>query len=120
LRCLQDAAWDALDPPQRRQRTLEAVKRLLLRGSHVQPLLLVVADLHWIDSESQAFLDALIESLPTARSCSSSTTVRVPARWASKPTTPSSGVDPLPSESAEELLTALLGQDENLKPSSAC
>src|SRR5881397_1511 len=60
-------AWGALDPPQRRQRTLDAVKRLLLRESLVQPLLLLCEDLHWIDSESQALLDGLIESLPTAR-----------------------------------------------------
>src|SRR2546422_1406438 len=57
----------ALAPPQRRQRTLEAVKRLLLRESRVQPLLLLFEDLHWTDSESQALLDGLIESLPTAR-----------------------------------------------------
>ena len=64
-----------LDPPQRRQRTLDAVKRLLLRESQVQPLLLVFEDLHWIDAETQALLDGLVESLPDgARSCSSSTT----------------------------------------------
>ena len=40
--------------PQRRQRTLDAIKRLLLRESQVQPLLLVFEDLHWIDSETQA------------------------------------------------------------------
>jgi hypothetical protein len=38
-----DAAWSALDPPHRRQRTLEAVKRLLLRESQVQPLLVIFA-----------------------------------------------------------------------------
>jgi len=114
---VQDAAWDALDTPQRRQRILEAVKRLLLRGSQVQPLLLVVADLHWIDSESQSLLDALIESLPTAR-----VLLVVDYRpeyrhaWASKTYYTQLRVDPLPSESAEELLTALLGQDESLKP----
>ena len=59
--------WRALDPPQRRQRTLDAVKRLLLRESQVQPLLLVFEDLHWIDAETQALLDSLVESLPTAR-----------------------------------------------------
>ena len=53
--------------PQRRQRTLDAVKRLLLRESQVQPLLLVFEDLHWIDTETQALLDSLVESLPTAR-----------------------------------------------------
>ena len=56
-----------LDPPQRRQRTLDAVKRLLLRESQEQPLLLVFEDLHWIDAETQALLDSLVESLPTAR-----------------------------------------------------
>jgi predicted ATPase len=114
---VQDAAWDAVDPPQRRQRILEAVKRLLLRGSQVQSLLLVVADLHWIDSESQALLDALLESLATAR-----VLLVVDYRpeyqhaWASKTYYTQLRVDPLPFESAEELLTALLGQDESLKP----
>jgi predicted ATPase len=64
---VDDAAWDELDPPQRRQRILKSVKRLLLRESEVQPLLLLFEDLHRIDSESQALLDGLIESLPTAR-----------------------------------------------------
>ena len=43
------------------------LKRLLLRESQVQPLLLVFEDLHWIDAETQALLDSLVESLPTAR-----------------------------------------------------
>ena len=46
-------------PPQRRQRTLDAVKRLLLREGQVHPLLLVFEDLHWIDS--------LVDSLGLAR-----------------------------------------------------
>ncbi len=64
---VEDPAWQALDPPQRRQRTLEAVKRLLLRESQVQPLLVVFEDLHWIDGETQALLDSLVESLGSAR-----------------------------------------------------
>ena len=55
-----------LDPPQRRQRTLTALKRVLLRESQVQPVLVVFEDLHWIDTETQALLDSLVESLPTA------------------------------------------------------
>jgi class 3 adenylate cyclase len=47
---VEDAAWSALDPGQRRQRTLDAVKRLLLREARDQPLLLIFEDLHWIDS----------------------------------------------------------------------
>src|SRR5262249_27007810 len=53
-----------LAPPPRRQRTLDALKRVLLRESQVQPPLLVCEDLHWIDAETQALLDSLVESLP--------------------------------------------------------
>src|SRR5713226_823587 len=64
---VEDAQWKALDPPQRRQRTLDAVKRLLLRESQVQPLLLVFEDLHWIDTETQTLLDSLVETMGGAR-----------------------------------------------------
>ncbi len=62
-----DHAFLKLDPPQRRQRTLAALKRVLLRESQLQPVLPVFEDLHWIDAETHALLDSLIESLPTAR-----------------------------------------------------
>ena len=64
---VEDRHWQDLDPTQRRQRTPEAIKGLLLRESQVQPLLLVFENLHWIDAETQAILDSLVESLPTAR-----------------------------------------------------
>src|SRR5437773_11670677 len=63
----EDPAWQALGPPQRRQRILDSVKRLLLRESQRQPLLVVFEDLHWIDGETQALLDSLVESLGSAR-----------------------------------------------------
>jgi tetratricopeptide (TPR) repeat protein len=114
---VDDAAWDALDPPQRRQRTLDAVKRLLLRESRVQPLLVIFEDLHWIDSETQALLDGLIESLPTAR-----VLLLVNYRpeyqhaWGRKTYYLQLRLDPLPPESADELLNALLGEDRTLAP----
>ena len=114
---VDDATWDALDPPQRRQRTLDAVKRLLLRESQVQPLLVVFEDLHWIDTETQALLDGLIESLPTAR-----VLLLVNYRpeyqhaWGRKTYYLQLRIDPLPPESAEELLHALLGEDQLLEP----
>ena len=64
---VENAAWQNLDPRERRQLTLDAVKRLLLRESQVQPLLVVFEDLHWVDSETQALLDSLVESLGSAR-----------------------------------------------------
>jgi tetratricopeptide (TPR) repeat protein len=113
---VDDDAWDAVDPPQRRQRILDAVKRLLLRESQVQPLLLLFEDLHRIDSESQALLDGLIESLPTARVLLLVTyRPEYQHAWGSKTYYTQLRIDPLPPESAEELLTALLGQDGTLE-----
>ena len=114
---VDDAAWSALDPPQRRQRTLEAVKRLLLRESQVQPLLVVFEDLHWIDDETQAFLDSLVESLPTARMLLLvNYRPEYAHRWGSKTYYTQLRLDPLPPESAEALLDALLGSDPALRP----
>jgi predicted ATPase/class 3 adenylate cyclase len=112
---VEDEPWQNLDPTQRRQCTLDAVKRLLLKESQVQPLILVIEDLHWIDSETQSFLDSLIESLPTARIL-----LLVNYRpeyqhgWGSKTYYTQLRIDPLPPESAGELLRALLGEDANL------
>jgi hypothetical protein len=64
---VEDPQWEKLEPPQRRQRTLDGVKRLLLRESQVQPVLVLFEDLHWIDAETQALLDGLVDSLPAAR-----------------------------------------------------
>src|SRR5262249_45002274 len=54
----EDSPFRTLDPPHRRQRTLQALKRVMLRESQVQPLLLVFEDLHWIDTETQALLES--------------------------------------------------------------
>src|SRR5262249_10924197 len=64
---VEDLEWQTLDAPQRRQRTLEAIKRLFLRESQVQPLCLVFENLQWIDTGTQTLLDHLIDGLPTAR-----------------------------------------------------
>src|SRR5215510_9210293 len=114
---VEEAAWQALDPPQRRQRTLEAMKRLWLRESQVQPLLLVVENLHWIDAETQAFLDNLIESLPAGQIL-----LLVNYRpdyqhgWGSRTYYMQLRLDPLPHDSAEELLDVLVGEDASLHP----
>ena len=52
-----------MDPQIRRTRTFDALKKLLLRESLNQPLILVFEDLHWIDSETQGFLDILTDSV---------------------------------------------------------
>jgi class 3 adenylate cyclase len=114
---VEDPPWQALDPAQRRQRTLDALKHLLLRESQVQPLLLVFENLHWIDAETQAFLDGLVESLPTARLL-----LLVNYRpeyqhsWDQKTYYIQLRLDPLPPASAEAVLQSLLGGDPGLEP----
>jgi class 3 adenylate cyclase/tetratricopeptide (TPR) repeat protein len=114
---LEDAIWEALDPPQRRRRTLEAVKRLLLRESQVQPLLVVFEDLHWIDSETQTLLDSLVDSLGSARLL-----LLVNYRpeyqhgWGSKTTYSQMRLDALSTQHAGELLDVLLGADPSHGP----
>src|SRR5262249_2882248 len=56
----------SLDPSYRRSLVLDAFKRLLVRESQRQPLLLVFEDLRWVDAESQTALDTLVNSLPTS------------------------------------------------------
>ena len=113
---VEDAHWQALDPSQRRQRTLDALKRLLLRESQVQPLLLVFENLHWIDSETQAFLDGLVESLPAARLL-----LLVNYRpeyqhgWGTKTYYTQLRLDPLPPASVKAMLQSLLGEDASLE-----
>jgi tetratricopeptide (TPR) repeat protein len=114
---VDDPAWDRLDAPERRQKTLDAVKRLLIRESQVQPVLVLFEDLHWIDGETQAFLDGLVDSLPAAR-----VLLLVNYRpeyrhaWSGKSHYRQLWLDPLPPGSAEELLDALLGPDAPLEP----
>src|SRR5262249_45927082 len=113
----EDSPFLALDPPQRRRRTLDGLKPVLLRESQVHSLLLVCEDLPWIDTETQALLDGLVESLPTAR-----VLLLVNYRpeyqhgWGSKTYYTQLRLDPLPSVSAHELLHALLGDDPSLAP----
>jgi class 3 adenylate cyclase/predicted ATPase len=105
------------DPQVRRRRTFEALKRLFLRESFNQPLLLVFEDLHWLDSETEAFLNFLSDSVATARIL-----LLVNYRpeyhhpWSNKTYYTQLRLDPLGKAEAEELLTALLGEEAELTP----
>jgi class 3 adenylate cyclase/tetratricopeptide (TPR) repeat protein len=112
---VDDAPWQTIDPAQRRQRTLDAVKVLLLREAREQPLLVIFEDLHWIDSETQATLDTLVDSLGSTRLLLL-VTYRPEYRhaWGAKTYYSQLRLDP--NESAGELLEALLGDDPGLAP----
>jgi predicted ATPase len=51
----------------RKRRTLEAIKRILLRESLNQPLMVIFEDLHWIDAQTQDLLNLFADSIGTAK-----------------------------------------------------
>ena len=117
LEVLPEASpWEGLDPGQRKRAIQDAVKRLLLRESQAQPLVVVFEDLHWVDAESQAVLDALADSLPAAKLL-----LLVNLRpegqhgWGQKTYCRQLRLDSLPPETAEELLNTLLGEQPELQ-----
>src|SRR5713101_2319924 len=100
-----------MDPQIRRQRTFEAIKRLLVRESLNQPLVLIFEDLHWLDAETQAFLSLLSESVATARILLL-VNYRPEYRhtWGNKTYYTQLRLDPFGQAEAEEMLAALLGE----------
>ncbi len=114
---LDDAEWDRLVPLERKRRTLDALKRLLLLESRVQPVLLVFEDLQWIDSETQAFLDLLVESLSGARLLLvANFRPDYQHGWAGKRAFQLIRLDTLEAATSEEFLNALLGHDASMAP----
>jgi predicted ATPase/class 3 adenylate cyclase len=105
-----------MDPQIRRQRTFEALKKLFLRESLNQPLVLIFEDLHWIDTETQGFLDALSAGVTSARLL-----LLVNYRpeyhheWGRRTYYTQLRLSPLGGEEAAELLNFLLGKDPSLK-----
>jgi len=106
-----------MDPKVRRRRTHEAIKRILLRESLNQPLMLIFEDLHWIDSETQAQLNLLVEAIANARILLLVNYRReYRHEWGSRTDYTQLRLDPLGRENAEEMLCALLGEDNDLIP----
>src|SRR5207249_4536210 len=109
------ASLQQMDPQIRRRRTFDALKKLFLRESLNQPLLLIFEDLHWIDSETQGFLDVLSESVASARLLLL-VNYRPEYRpeWGQKTYYTQLQLVPLGKDEADELLTVLLGTDGSL------
>jgi len=99
----------------KKRRTLDAIKRILLRESLNQALMVIFEDLHWIDEQTQDFLNLLADSIGTAKIL-----LLVNYRpeyshsWNSKTYYTQLRLDPLGKESAEEMLSALLGDGRDL------
>ena len=90
---------------------------MVIRESQRQALLAVFEDLHWVDTETQAFLDHLMDSIPMARIL-----VLVNYRpgfvhsWNDKTYYTQLRIEPLQPTNAQELLQHLLGPNKDLDP----
>jgi len=106
-----------MDAQIRKRRTLEAIKRILLRESLNQPLMVMFEDLHWIDQETQALLNLLADSIGTSRILLL-VNYRPEYRhdWGNQASYTQLRLHPLGRASAEEMLTALLGEASEVAP----
>src|SRR6266436_6827134 len=106
-----------MDPQIKRRRTLDAIKRIILRESLNQPTIIIFEDLHWIDGETQALLDLLADGIVNVR-----VLLLVNYRpeyshaWTNKSYYMQLRLDALERESAAEMLSTLLGDGVELNP----
>jgi transcriptional regulator with AAA-type ATPase domain/tetratricopeptide (TPR) repeat protein len=114
---VNDETWKQAEPQQRARRTRDALRRLIVRESLVQPVVIALEDLHWIDPDTQVTLDHLIEIVPAARILFVAA-YRPEYRhdWAGKTFYTQLRIDPLPSPAASLLLDDLLGVTSDIEP----
>ena len=106
-----------MDAAVRRWRTLDAIKRILIRESLNQPLMLVFEDLHWIDEETRGLLNLMTESIGSARILLLvNYRPEYQQEWSNKTSHTQLRLEPLGKESADEMLTALLGDASDIAP----
>ncbi len=99
-----------MDGQVKKRRTLESIKRLLLRESLNRTLMVIFEDLHWIDEQTQEFLNVLVDSIGTTKILLL-VNYRPEYRheWGHKTYYIQLRLDPLVKETAREMLTALIG-----------
>jgi class 3 adenylate cyclase/tetratricopeptide (TPR) repeat protein len=113
---IEDPSWDTLDPSKRRERTIEDVRRVLTRQSQVEPLLLVLEDLHWVDGATQAVIDRLVDGLPAARLLLLlSYRPEYRHAWSTTPHYTDIRIEPFTPDQAMDFLDAVLGRGAELQ-----
>ena len=101
----------------KRQRTLDAIKRIILRDSLRQPVVVIFEDLHWIDEQTQGLLDLLADSVASARMLLLfNYRPEYHHGWANKSYYSQVRLDPLAGADGAAMLSALLGEGDELSP----
>ncbi len=104
-----------MDGPIKKRRTLDAIKRILIREALNQPLMVIFEDLHWIDEQTQELLNLLADSIASAKILLLvNYRPEYSHQWNSKTNYTQLQLDPLGVESAEEMLSELLGDGKDL------
>ena len=69
LLSVKDSGIDTLklSPEERKDRTLEALKRIPLRSSEIRPLVVAVEDLHWVDRSSEEVFKDMLDAISGAQ-----------------------------------------------------
>ena len=69
LLSVKDSGIDqiSMSPEAKKDRINEAIKRIVLKGSEVRPLIIAFEDLHWIDKSSEDVVRSHLESIPGSK-----------------------------------------------------
>jgi class 3 adenylate cyclase/tetratricopeptide (TPR) repeat protein len=114
---VDDPAWNRLDPELRRTRVVDGLRQFILTYAEPRPLLILIEDLHWIDSETQLLLDALADSIAGHRVLLLVTyRPEYQHRWANKSYYEPLRLNPLTAEATQEMVNALVGSNARLGP----
>ena len=106
-----------LAPEVRMRRIFEAVRRITARRSQRETLVLIFEDLHWFDSQSEVFLERLIESYPGSRTLVvANFRPEFTGPWTRHSYYRQLPLAPLHDDAVGELLGELLGTNFSLAP----
>ena len=112
---MEGSVWMTMDAAVRRQRVLDAMKRLLVREAQARPVVLIFEDLQWVDAETQSVLNGIIEILPIARMMLVATyRPEYEHRWSNRSYYAQVRVEPLSADDAQRFIEAVLGTHESL------
>jgi class 3 adenylate cyclase/tetratricopeptide (TPR) repeat protein len=106
---VDDEGFIKLEPKEKRDRTFEALRDLMIRGSEEKPLVIAVEDVHWIDKTSEEFIDYVIEWLANTRILLILLyRPEYTHQWGSKSYYSKIGLNQLDTQSSAELVKAIL------------
>jgi class 3 adenylate cyclase/tetratricopeptide (TPR) repeat protein len=69
LLSVKDSGIDriSMSPEAKKDRIIEALKRIVIKGSEIRPIIIAFEDLHWIDKSSEDVVRSHLESIPGSR-----------------------------------------------------